>query len=566
MKYLNEFNIINEARFYFSVELEKVLNVIDSPISKDILSKEGNDVEPNITSVDLSDQDGYITFTTAENTKKILDIEDSDYVTDKVLRYKHYNKLRSYLSKDKFDKVNNNMKIGKFVNRLFKGSYTDKQIEDFVNMFKAVTKKEDELFELVKGDEIKKWYNYSNYYSDSGHLGSSCMRNKDPKFFDIFSENPEVCQLLILKKDDKILGRALVWKTDKGIFMDRQYTNFEHDVEKFKNYAKEKGWLFKTANSVNNYNVTDNKGNESIIHMKVSLKKCEFDYYPYMDTFKILNCKENVLKTGYDGESGEFRLEETDGERMEIDDTTWSSYYNDYLENPDDAVWSEAYSSYLDRYSSIYIEGRGWFPDDSEDISYVDRYGDYFHYDDVIWSNTLNEYVLSVDSIVIIKEVSSKGLIFELDYVWYDFEDPEYFEFEYVDFLASYNEDWSDVKYINIDYTMDLSNEDFNWTDDVKSYDLKLVPTYLVFEVFNSEKGYMSRLDAKILEMDLDTDDMKLTVLPDYLETDVSKEVFEKLKPNANQLPENKFVRYKMSEHNNLKGLNNINIKDIMND
>jgi hypothetical protein len=68
------------------------------------------------------------------------------------------------------------------------------------------------VFEIVEGDEIAKWYRYENYAENKGTLGNSCMRDKRDSFFEIYTKNPEVCRMLILKEDDKILGRALIWK------------------------------------------------------------------------------------------------------------------------------------------------------------------------------------------------------------------------------------------------------------------------------------------------------------------------------------------------------------------
>ena len=77
--------------------------------------------------------------------------------------------------------------------------------------------------------------------------------------FKIYTENPDVCKMLILIEDDKLIGRALVWKLSSikiygkdpvqdSWFMDRQYTIKDSDVEKFRNYAKEKGWIYKSSN------------------------------------------------------------------------------------------------------------------------------------------------------------------------------------------------------------------------------------------------------------------------------------------------------------------------------
>jgi hypothetical protein len=64
---------------------------------------------------------------------------------------------------------------------------------------------------LVSGSDISKWYSCDNYKDMEGQLGSSCMARKR-NIFSIYENNPDVCQMLILTEDDKLIGRAIVWK------------------------------------------------------------------------------------------------------------------------------------------------------------------------------------------------------------------------------------------------------------------------------------------------------------------------------------------------------------------
>src|SRR5690606_25207707 len=74
------------------------------------------------------------------------------------------------------------IKIGKFINKLFNKEFSDKEIEDFVNLFKSEMKKKTEVFEIVEGDDIEYWYNCDNYLNKKGNLGNSCMRYGDDIF------------------------------------------------------------------------------------------------------------------------------------------------------------------------------------------------------------------------------------------------------------------------------------------------------------------------------------------------------------------------------------------------
>ena len=77
------------------------------------------------------------------------------------------------------------------------------------------------------------------------------MRDVESDYFDIYSENSKVCNLLIyFNENKKLLGRALIWKLKKSpcdakYFMDRIYSSSDSDVLKFKQYADEQGWMYK---------------------------------------------------------------------------------------------------------------------------------------------------------------------------------------------------------------------------------------------------------------------------------------------------------------------------------
>ena len=109
--------------------------------------------------------------------------------------------------------------------------------------------------------------------------------NKCRTIFNIYIKNPDVCRLVILREDDKILGRALVWKLVsirsgvgekfEGVeyFMDRQYTIKDSDVNKFRNFAKEQGWIYKTNNNHHSFtNITYN-GSEINVDMVVQVAR-----------------------------------------------------------------------------------------------------------------------------------------------------------------------------------------------------------------------------------------------------------------------------------------------------
>jgi len=184
---------------------------------------------------------------------------------------------------------------------------TPKDYEDFVNLYKAEFVVVSNKFELISGDRISYYYDLYNYAQpDKGQLGSSCMKYTGcQKFFGIYQKNPEVCQLLAyVDQDNKVLGRALVWKLDKKVdgcpadyFMDRVYCVNDSDILRFQNYAKENGWVMKNKNVSDAWEALFFNYNDKVYlsHINVQLKKWTFQNYPFVDTLSLLNIKNGKL-------------------------------------------------------------------------------------------------------------------------------------------------------------------------------------------------------------------------------------------------------------------------------
>jgi hypothetical protein len=206
----------------------------------------------------------------------------------------------------------NKLKIGRYINRLLdlsldkeqRKKYTAADIEKFVNLFISkmeFNKNSLDNFQIVKGEEIKKWYNGDKYFSKTGQLGQSCMQyDKCQNFFDIYIKNPDTCQLLILKDStsDRILGRALLWKTDKGNCIDRVYTTKDSLIPLFDKWAK-----------INNYK-NAYKGEEVY---NVQVEPTDYVKYPYMDTFKFYIMDKGIL-TNKQPKGDHLVLQSTDGD------------------------------------------------------------------------------------------------------------------------------------------------------------------------------------------------------------------------------------------------------------
>ena len=244
---------------------------------------------------------------------------------------------------------------------------TPRDYEEFVNLYKSEFVVVSNEFKLVKGDEISYYYDiYNHAYGDKGQLGSSCMRYTDcQKYFSIYQKNPEVCQLLAyVNQDNKVLGRALVWKLEKKVdgcpaeyFMDRVYCGNDSDMIKFKNYAKEKGWVMKDRNSSGIVESLFFNYNDTVIlsHINVQLKDFRFEKYPFVDTVSFLhlgNGKLHNIKgkntieltdTGgefYDSLDGESRKDALKELLEEVINDSEYSAYRDLIEKALDKLSS----------------------------------------------------------------------------------------------------------------------------------------------------------------------------------------------------------------------------------
>jgi hypothetical protein len=161
----------------------------------------------------------------------------------------------------------------------------------------------------VCGKEIDHWYNEENYLYRSGSLGNSCMANKKG-YFDIYTDNPDSCKLVILKVGDKIAARALLWriwkisskdeKTNGKInsewFLDRVYSVEDYQINKIRKWASEKGYALRKYNSGYDTSSIFYK-NVSYRNTEISIKVKPKEYikYPYLDTFTRYDSKSGIL-------------------------------------------------------------------------------------------------------------------------------------------------------------------------------------------------------------------------------------------------------------------------------
>ena len=385
MKILNFFDFIIESYkkievpFQFTHEFDHILREIDSPISKELLKIR---LTPSdISLINISDQNDEVTFTTSVKLSQHFKTED-------------YKQISLYLrplnnSSSQIYHINRtSIKIGRLVRKLFQNKFTDVEIEKFVNQFKSQVDSKSLHFDIWTDWMIPQGYQSKNYTYEapsSNALINSCM-NDELGFIDFYRYVP-VKLLVLLNQEEHIFGRALIWKTNQGEFMDRVYCAFESDYYKFIDYAKNNNIIYKAENKSGNQVPYVKDGKEGWFPMKINLKFNIEEYnrddftenpkdFPYMDTF--IYGQKNLL-TNYEPLDGKFFvLQDTSGEYLEV--TPIYDIYGQRVDASDigNYVFSETQNGWIYHRNAKYLDSEK----DYFSYDYLDNPKNGFKYDE----------------------------------------------------------------------------------------------------------------------------------------------------------------------------------------
>ncbi len=324
-------------------------------------------------------------------------------VTDDMEKWQADNKYRSEI------------KIGKGLRKIFQHQnikVPNDVIEHFTNKLKGMYTFTGKITE-VSGSYIRDWYNgniYAKYNTES--LGNSCMRHSSCQdYFDIYTENDDKVKMIIaLDNENMLIGRAILWNTDShGLFCDRIYGT-QMTIEAIKSYAKKLGAYTKYKQSYSDTTIISTTGEAINDEITITLNKGGFKNYPYMDTLKFSDDISNEDEIVLSSENGDYCLESTEGgpnddyvtlnngDRVHEDEANYVDRYDEYY-HTEDCVYSEYHGEYIvyDRAISIY-NNNDYAWDDADDFIYIDSAGEYYHVDDVIYSDYENEYILSEET------------------------------------------------------------------------------------------------------------------------------------------------------------------------
>lgn len=270
----------------FSQRFLKVLgdetHGIDSPIKDAFLQLRMT--PQDLSLVDIGKDSDTATFTTAQKLSQHFKTTDIRMLNTLIKPLTREESLIYHINRTE-------IRIGRLIKKLFYDTFSDSEIEKFVNQYKAILDQSALNFEIWRGADIKTGYISKNYTftgQTSNPLINSCM-NDCLDWIDFYIGCP-VSLLVLLNDDRHIFGRALVWEYEEGEFlMDRVYVAFERDYYKFVDYAKSQGWWWKAENKSGSTYTYTNGIITRWFPIKIKLK-FDFEKYkdwgvPYLDTF-----------------------------------------------------------------------------------------------------------------------------------------------------------------------------------------------------------------------------------------------------------------------------------------
>lgn len=333
--------------------------------------------------------------TTNYNALGISDTNDEiSFIPDS--QYKRY--IDSNI--DPWEKTKSKSKIGRLIRQLIKDNvgffgkeYSDKEIEEFVNLYKTTWDKrfspEKRKIRVVNGKDILYWYDQKTYLGEGGTLGNSCMRYSEKNhYMSIYGENPDIISLIILTENEKLIARSLLWKLDDGrIYLDRVYIKNDSD------YRYIYDWVFNNVAKSNDDKFLSYlyKSSNTKLELKSTLKNTQYKEYPYADSFiylyKKTDSKGSIIEGGfvsnkYDDDVENyviFSMQETSGGIVVLSH-----------------VYSEPLDIYIRKKDAVFVSGKGYY---HKDDAVIDYDGNYILKSDSVFSESLKIWVLKENAI-----------------------------------------------------------------------------------------------------------------------------------------------------------------------
>lgn len=319
MKIKNWIDFLNESVLITSNKFKNYLFNIGDNVSSALMGIIDRDIDTNYNFLDISGENSKIRFTPDNQAQR---------------------KISQGQTIDSLFKSGSTASIGRIVKSILSQNgfnFSDSEIESFVNKFKAEWDNdnlEDNNILVINGDEIKKWYSEKSYvYGGKGTLGNSCMRyDYVSDFLDIYTSNIDQVSLVIyVDKSNLLRARALLWKTNKGYYLDRVYYTIDSEDHLLNKWVAERYKL--TKDPVNAY---------------IDLTYGNFDQFPYLDSFQYYSPTQNRLSMNVDNLEQDvdiYILNKTDGS-YEYYNRVWCEFDGEYCRE-EDAVYSDYFDVYI---------------------------------------------------------------------------------------------------------------------------------------------------------------------------------------------------------------------------
>lgn len=345
----------------------------------DLFQKSNNECVKILIAIEAARKTGIIT---EEHVVKSMTMLDYRYETsDVVISYLAIGKEPEFTVNDKWSRKNRQQgKIGKIFLSFIKhylevlnlSEPSQKDVEVFVNLFKACLLSNNYEFKLVSGYDILTYYLEENYFipvNRGGTLTSSCMRYTHCQdYLEFYAKNPN-CELLIMFdksiSSEKIVGRALVWTLNGEKYVDRRYYSLDFYETAMVNYIKTQYYAYKSNNTYeDDYNMSFYKYDQTIsdyvLRVDVELTfELNFTprYYPYMDSLKYYDEYSRILSNNSDNVD--------DGKYLILNST-------DGAYEGSDNVYCEQCGHRINIYHAIYVNGIGYCCCDCAEYDHFD--------------------------------------------------------------------------------------------------------------------------------------------------------------------------------------------------
>lgn len=363
-----------------SKEFIKILEIIkdESKAATKLLDLLGKDIKTNYNFIKISDDPSKLSFVPDTQVARRLAAGSSE--------------------EDLFASASNPTSIGRLVRSIFAANnvpVSDAELFRLGAMFLSLAqmRKEQDSFQMVEGEEVRKWYHHSTYAGREGRdgtLNKSCMRHDDSQdYLDIYTQNPDVVSMIIkLDENGKLQGRALLWETDKGPYLDRVYS-IRPDIA---------GAIELWAEMTNEGLLKFSKIGSERLHVQLS-RHAMYRAYPYVDSLcyyirkggpdEVVPATLQNYEKKDSGGAQVYYLHDTDGGWERVDEV-----YSDYLDvhiNRSDAIYSSHLESWIRE-------------DDSEQSSY---HGGYIPRSHAVWSEVCQSWIMREDAVEVV--VSEDG-------------------------------------------------------------------------------------------------------------------------------------------------------------